>query len=195
MSVVFQELVDRSQTRFRHLRQLTQFYHRFAGDVIRIQQDRSCALTHMEVTGEAIELHFEEEDRDGFEVGILPFCNELIFVHKVGFWAQMNFQLFRFCSNPEALQAVNEMHMKTQLGCLFGAGTSVLARSRNGKHSLEQPGCIHLETQGSRIYVSTKLIWNLSAYQGEGSSFDRKAISRDLDAVSHGLEKCLGAVS
>lgn len=191
MSELFQQLVEGCQVRFRRLRQLTQFYHRFAGSVIRIQQDRDCILTHLGSTGGTVELSFEERDQDGLIVRIEPFRNDLVFINKVGFWAEMHFELFRFCLDPVKLQRANNMQLRSSLGGLFGGGHTREASWRGSSASLAQPGVMRLHSSGSRIHVSTMLIWDLGRYQLEGGSFDLPAISRDLDAVSHGLEKCL----
>jgi hypothetical protein len=195
MSTVFQELIDAGQERYRRLRQLTQFYHRFAGNLIRIQQDRDCVLTHLGSSGGVIELAFEERDEDGFVIQIKPFRNDLVFVTKVGFWAQVHFELFRFCLDPEKLQRVNSMHMKTQMGGLFGGSGTKVAQMRGSQATLGQPGVMKLRSSGSRIYVSTSLIWDLTGYAVDGGGFDRENLARDLGAVSHGLEKCLAGMS
>lgn len=191
MSAVFQELIDGCQERFRRLRQLTQFYHRFAGNVIRIQQDRDCVLTHVGSSGGTIDLTFEERDEDGLVVRIEPFRNDLVFVNKVGFWAEMHFELFRFCLDPVKLQQANAMNMRSSVGSLFGGGHIREVRMRGNSASLAQPGVMRLRSSGSRIHVSTMLIWDLTGYQVAGGGFDRVALARDLDAVCHGLEKCL----
>lgn len=195
MSEVFRELVDHCQDRYKRLRQLTQFYHRFAGQVIRIQQDRDCILTHMGSSGGTVQLQFEERDEDGFGVKIVPFRNDLVFVQKVGFWAELHFELFRFCLDSMAIQRVNQMSFQSRTAAAYSGVGNRQARIRGrASQALHQPGVMKFRSNGSRVYVSTMLIWDLSAFEVSPGVFHREALTRDLDAVSHGLEKCLDGV-
>lgn len=195
----YDAVIDASQERFRDLRRLTQFYHRFAGNVIRVQQDRDVDLVEMSSGLGTITLQFEQEDQDGLVVTLEPYRNDLVFVKKVGFWAELRFQLFRFQTDPEKVQRVNAMQMKTQLGGLFGGGQvhRRVAVSRKGPTTLNQPGVMEIHSAGSRVFVSTRLIWDLSRYLADPATgrFDLPRIRDDLDAVGYGLEKCLEAIT
>ena len=189
-------VIEASQRHFRRLRRLSEFYHRFAGALIRVQQDRDVDLVHISSGVSTIQLQFEQEDRDGLVVRIEPFRNDLVFVSKVGFWAEVQFRLFRLCADPDALQRVNAMQMKTQFGGLFGGGVRPKARARSGVTNLDQPGILEIQSAGSRVYVSTRLIMDLGRYMPDKDEgrFDRDAIARDLDAAAYGLEKVLEKV-
>ena len=153
-------------------------------------EDRDCVLHEIGTAGSSIELVFEQQDQDGFVIQVRPWRNDLAFVARMGYWAQITFELYRFCPDPDRLRRAQDAGMKSYYAGLYGRRGTRIGGSPTVA-PLAQPGVFSLRTVGNKIHVSMGLIVDVGSYAGADGAFDRPRIEADLDGVSHGLEKCM----
>ena len=194
-TTTYDQVMDASFRRFRHLRHLGQLFPRFAGAVIRAMEDRGNTLVGLDTVGREIQVRLETADEDELLVAIRPFREDLVFLASQGPWAELHVELGRPVSDPRAYRRVLEANTRSTVGTFLGGTQLSQQGAASGGARLREPGVMTLRVAGRRIHVGVTLILELGRYAGENRALDGGAIGGDLDAILQALTRYHGGVS
>lgn len=139
---------------------------------------------------ENIELLFEQRDNDQCRVLIVPYRNDLPYLFKDKFTAQLGLELSRYTSDPDVLRQAMNVNTRGQFGSFLG-GTRLPKLYIDSPPALKQPGSMTFELQGARLVVAMNIVVELGKYRVSDFDLDIDGIRTDLEAYFYGLEKYL----
>lgn len=209
METVYDELTSGGQNRFNSIRRKVQFFSTFAGGVIEALRESGFRLCSFEKQSENlgtlrpnavglarvpangnIELFFEQQDRDQCKVLIVPYRQDLPFLSKGRYVAQLGLELSRYCNDPDTLRQAMSVNAKSTVGTLLG-GRRLPKLYLDSPPDLKPPGTMTFELRGARLVVAMNVLANLGKYRMSDFELDIDAIREDLQVYFYGLEKYL----
>lgn len=140
--------------------------------------------------GENIELSFEQRDNDQCRVLIVPYRNDLPYLFRNKFTAQLGLELSRYTSDPDVLRKAMNVNTRGQFGSFIG-GARLPKLYIDSPPALRQPGSMTFELQGARLVVAMNIVVELGKYRISDFDLNIDAIRTDLEAYFYGLEKYL----
>lgn len=125
MEQIYDELTRSGQNRYNGIRRKIQYFSTFAGGVIEALRESGFRLCSFEKQSERgsngnIELFFEQQDRDQCKVLIVPYRQDLPFLARGRFVAQLGLELSRFCNDPDTLRQAVALNARASMGTLLG---------------------------------------------------------------------------
>lgn len=209
MQDVYHELTLSGQNRFNGIRRKVQFFSTFAGGVIEALRESGFRLCSFDKQTESyevptqgvlrlpravsngnIELFFEQQDRDQCKVLIVPYRQDLPFLSKGRFVAQLGFELSRYCNDPDTLRQAVAVNAKSTVGRFFG-GHRLPKLYLDSPPTIRPPGTMTFELRGARLVVAMNILANLGKYRMSDFELDINAIREDMEVYFYGLEKYL----
>lgn len=209
MDPIYDELTRGSQNRFNGIRRKVQFFSTFSGGVIEALRESGFRLCAFEKQSESlespphgvlrlprlssngnIELQFEQQDRDQCKVLIVPFRQDLPFLAKGRYVAQLGFELSRYCNDPDTLRKAMAVNAKWTVGNLL-SGRRLPKLYLDSHPEPKPPGTMTFELRGARLVVAMNVLSNLGKYRLSDFELDIDAIREDMQVYFYGLEKYL----
>lgn len=201
MRSVYDELTRQGQATYNGIRRKMQFFETFAGGVIEALREAGFRLCSFEKQPEGqqgagnIELFFEEGDHDQRKVLIVPYRNDLAFLAKGRFVAQLGLEMSRYSNDPDTLRQAMAVNAKAAFGGLLG-GARLPRLYLDSPSAIRPPGTMTFELRGARLVVSMNVLVNLGKYRLSDFELDTDSIGEDLQVYFYGLERYLtGLVS
>lgn len=195
MEQIYDELTRGGQNRYNGIRRKIQYFSTFAGGVIEALRESGFRLCSFEKQPRAdgsgnIELFFEQQDRDQCTVLIVPYRQDLPFLARGRFVAQLGLELSRFCNDPDTLRQAVAVNARASVGTLLG-GRRLPKLYLNSPPDLKPPGTMTFELRGARLVVAINVLANLGKYRLSDFELDIDAIREDFQVYFYGLEKSL----
>lgn len=206
MKSIYDELTLNGQNRYNGIRRKVQFFSTFAGGVIEALRESGFRLCSFEKEAEGfglgapgvtrrrcngnIELFFEQQDRDQCKVLIVPYRQDLPFLAKGRFVAQLGLELSRYCNDPDTLRQAMAVNAKSTMGMFLG-GKRLPKLYLDSPPDLKPPGTMTFELRGARLVVAMNVLANLGKYRLSDFELDIDAIREDFQVYFYGLEKYL----